>query len=82
MLGELFCVFGKQMALKYFWNSSNNLSQAVYQILTFAQSWNFLLNTQHGFFVVKQFRKEIQFNKFYISWPELLVLLNESKRSP
>lgn len=75
MLGEPFCVFGKQMALKYFWNSSNNLSQAVYHILTFAQSWNFLLNTQHGFFVVKQFRKEIQFNKFYISWPELLVLL-------
>lgn len=26
MLGELFCVFGKQMALKYSWNSSNNLS--------------------------------------------------------
>lgn len=66
------------MALKYFWNSSSNLSQASNQILTFAQSWNFLLNTQYSFFVVKQFRKEIQFNKFYISWPELLALLDES----
>ena len=57
------------------WFSWKPLSQACYQTLTLTQSWNFHLNTQHGFFVAKQFRKEIQFNKFYISWLELSVLL-------
>ena len=69
-LREWFC-FGKQMAFKYFWNSS--FSGLLPN--TFTQSWNFLLNTQHGFFVVKPFRRQIQFNKFYISWLKLLVLL-------
>ena len=57
------------------WFSWKPLSQACYQTLTLTESWNFHLNTQHGFFVAKQFRKEIQFNKFYISWLELSVLL-------
>ena len=69
-------LFGKPMALKHFWNSSSSPSQD--QILTSAQFWNFLLNAQQGFFVVQQFRKEIELNKFYIFWPQPLAPLDES----
>lgn len=67
------------MVLKNFWNSISNLSQACYQILKLLHSpGNFLLNIHHGFFAGKQLKEEIQFNKFYISWLELLALLDES----
>lgn len=56
----------------------SKLFQAYSRKVTFTWSWNFLLDTQRGFFVAKQFRKEIQLKTFYISWLELLALVDES----